>query len=125
MEQRTLSGTGTLVWLTALLHEVQTILVAFPFVSFMIVGTGGAFAAGAFAIEHGTHSTGFASRLARALFVCGLLWALWDYGKWPMPLGLMIAGIVSVYPQQALDWAKEKIRVIAEARLGGGGKGKP
>lgn len=111
---------GTLAWFASLLAEVQQILEAFPFVSFMVVAIGGAFAAGAFAVETGTVKNGLRARMIRALFACSILAFLWTYMQWPIPLGLAAGGIVAVYPQQMLEWARDTLKTLAEARAKGG-----
>lgn len=122
MVQSPLKEVGALGWLGAVLLEVQTLLLQFPVVSFLIVGGAGAFAAGAFAVEAGTTNNGLRSRLMRALFACLLLALLWQYFAWPLPLGLVAAGIVSVYPQQMMDYARDMLKAIGEARTKGGSK---
>lgn len=122
MVQSQLKEIGVLGWLAALLLEVQTLLLQFPVVSFLIVGAAGAFAAGAFAVESGTSNTGLRARLMRALFACLLLSLLWGYFSWPLPLGLVAAGIVAVYPQHMMDYARDMLKAIGEARAKGGSK---
>lgn len=119
MDQQSVK-TGTLAWFAGLLAETQQILVAFPFVSFMVVAFGGALAAGAFAIEAGTTKKGFRSRLVRSMFSCSILAFLWTYMQWPIPLGLAVGGIVAVYPQQMLEWARDIVKALGEARAKGG-----
>ena len=119
MDQQSVKA-GTLAWFVGLLTEVQQILVAFPFVSFMVVAAGGAFAAGAFAVEAGTTQNGLRSRMVRAMFSCSILAFLWTYFQWPIPLGLATAGIVAVYPQQMLEWARDILKALGEARAKGG-----
>lgn len=119
MDQQSVKA-GTLAWFAGLLAEVQQILVAFPFVSFMVVAVGGAFAAGAFAVEAGATQNGLRSRVVRAMFSCSILAFLWTYFQWPIPLGLAAAGIVAVYPQQMLEWARDILKAAGEARAKGG-----
>lgn len=119
MDKRSVEA-GTLAWFAGLLVEVQQILVAFPFVSFMVVAVGGAFAAGAFAIETGTTKNGLRSRMIRAMFSCSMLAFVWTYFQWPIPLGLAAAGVVAVYPQQMLEWARDILKAAGEARAKGG-----
>jgi hypothetical protein len=120
MVQSQLKEVGALAWLSGVLLEAQTIMLQFPVISFLIVGAAGAFAAGAFAVEAGTSNTHITARLMRALFACLLLAFLWGYFAWPLPLGLVVAGVVSVYPQQMMDWARDMIKAIGEARARSG-----
>lgn len=122
MVQSQVKEAGALAWLAGVLLEAQQLLMAFPVVSFLIVGGAGAFAAGAFAVEAGTTNNGLKPRLLRSMFACLLLGLLWQYFAWPLPLGLVAAGIVSVYPQQMMDYARDMLKAVAEARTKGGGR---
>lgn len=123
MDTSPVKSVGVLAWFAGVLMEVQNILIAFPVVSFLVVGTAGAYAAGAFAIEAGSTKNGLGARFLRATFACLLLAFLWTYFQWPLPLGLVAAGIVSVYPQQMLDFARDTLKAVAAARASKKGDG--
>lgn len=101
-----------------LLSDLAGLLASYPLISFILMAGFGSLAAHLLDVERGASTPKdfktFAARFFVTEFTCVLLWFLWDYSGWPIALGLVTCGIVSVWPKQILEYSREALKRIAD-----------